>query len=210
MKQLHSRQGFTLIDLIVVLALLAVVTSMGTVLFVRMNDLWSELKIGAELDARAQQVFSAIESDLSQAVNSQIAGFGLKGVQGSVKGGRQILNQIFVQDSFTLPVQVPMIGGGSAAALVGYGIEPSEDGSDWVLVRTQKPIRGEGEPAKLKLAEGIVQMRVEYAGETGAWQQEWTLPGHPRAVRVSLSLGLPGNTERMQSARKAVFEVNVP
>ncbi len=101
-----------------------------------------------------------------------------------------------------------MVGGGQSAALVGYHIEQRSDGV-WVLMRTTQSIRG-GEAIKVQVAEGVLQMRVEYVGTGGTWVTTWSEPVHPSAVRVSLTLYNPNNLLRMQTARKAVFEVHVP
>ncbi|MDZ4860969.1 MAG: type II secretion system protein [Candidatus Hydrogenedentes bacterium] len=209
MRQCHPNRGFTLLELLVVISLMAIATGMGAVILVRVLDVWSNLKIGAELDSTAQSVFSSIEQDLSQAVNTQLAGFAIKGETGVGKDDKQLFGVALAQDRFTVPVQLPMLGGGKAAALVGYHIEQTLDG-EWQLMRTLRSIRGEGETSSTLVARGVLQMRVEYANAAGEWLPAWSEPWHPKAVRVSVTVCSPDNIHRMQTARKAVLEVHAP
>ena len=204
----HRKHGFTLFELLVVISLMAIATSMGTVILVQVFDLWSGLKVGAVLDRTSQTVFSAIEQDLSQAVNSKLAGAALKGESASVTGEDELFGIQLAQDHFTVPVQLPMVGGGSAASLVGYRIERTLDG-EFQLMRTLQSLNG-GEVSSQMVAPGVVQMRVEYANAAGEWAPNWSDPEHPRAVRVTVSLYSPGKLQATQTARRAVFEVHAP
>ncbi len=83
MRTSRANRGFTLLELLVVVSLMAVATGMGTVILIKMFSLWTDLKVGAELDRNSQAAFSAIEQDLSQAVSVQLAGVALKGEAGT-------------------------------------------------------------------------------------------------------------------------------
>lgn len=201
----RARQGFTLIELLVVIALLAVASAIGTAMLVKFWDLWGGIRLATQLDRTADNAIKIMRADFASAVNSATAGVALQGTKGTADDPR-FFGFPLASDTFTLPVEIPAANG-KATVLVGYQLE--KQGEDWFLVRSMQPLRG-GEATKQNVAEGVIQMRVEYAGAGGEWTDTWTQPVHPRAVRVGLTVASPGNPKRDQAARKAVFTVNVP
>ena len=202
----RSTRGFSLIELLVVIAILSVVTTLGTGTLVQLWARWGELKTASELDARAERAFQSMRKDFAAAVASPIAGLPLQGTSG-MEEDKQFYEHPLKSDQFTLPVDA-MTANGKATVLAGYRIE-RKDGQS-LLVRTQQPLRGGGQAPGLAVAEGVLKMHVEYAGTGGDWTDGWTQPGNPRLVRVSLLLVEPDHPNRQQTARKAVFTVNVP
>ncbi|NUM55700.1 MAG: prepilin-type N-terminal cleavage/methylation domain-containing protein [Candidatus Hydrogenedentes bacterium] len=201
-----SRQGFTLIELLVVIAILSVVTTVGTVTLVNLWARWGELKTVIAMDAAAEDIFDEMRSDFSSAVASTIAGTALQATGGEEQDPK-FYGHPLESDRFTIPVEVPTPNGKSTI-LAGYQIE-RKDGQS-LLVRTEQQLRAGVQPRTRTVAEGVAKMRVEYAGSEGGWKDSWAGPGNPRAVRVSVLLVEPGNPQRQQVARKAVFTVNVP
>ena len=201
-----SSRGFTLIELLVVIAILGVVTTLGTVTLVQLWARWGELQAATNLDSRAERVFEEMHDDFAAAVASTIAGVSLQGTSG-VEEDKQFYMKPLASDRFTLPVEVPTPNG-KATVLVGYQIDRTDGQAR--LVRTEQLLRDGAQSPNRTLANGVIQMRVEYAGTGGGWSESWAQPGNPRAVRVSLLLVEPNNPLRQQVARKAVFTVNVP
>ncbi|MBM3290505.1 MAG: prepilin-type N-terminal cleavage/methylation domain-containing protein, partial [Candidatus Hydrogenedentes bacterium] len=202
MKRWTTR-GFTLIELLVVIAILSVVTTLGTMTLVQLWARWGELKSASTLDARADRIFAQMHDDFSAAVASTIAGTALQGTSATAKD-KQFYELSLASDRFTLPVELATANG-KATVLAGYHIERANGQS--TLIRTEQALRGDGGPAVRALAEGVVQMRVEYAGAGGAWTDNWSQPGNPAVVRVSLLLAEPERPDRQQVAGKAVFTV---
>lgn len=202
----RSARGFTLIELLVVLAILSVVTTLGTVTLVQLWERWGELKTASVLDARAERAFQSMRKDFAAAVASPIAGVALQGTSGSEEDS-QFYDHPLRSDQFTLPVDA-VIANGKATMLAGYRIERKDGESS--LVRTEQPLRGGGQAPGRVVAVGVLKMHVEYAGAGGGWTDGWAQPGNPKAVRVSLLLAEPDHPKRQQTARKAVFTVNVP
>ena len=199
-------RGFTLIELLMVISILAVVSTLGTFTLVRTWELWGNLHLAAQLDRTAENAFESMHKDFSGAVASTNAGEALRAAKGDVEDPRMFGFHL-ANDRFTFPIEMPATKG-TVVVRVGYQLEQQDDA--WALVRTLEPLRGGGEPSKQTVAEGVIQMRVEYAGAGGGWSDSWTGEGNPRAVRVSLTLAAPGHPLRLQTARKAVFTVHVP
>ncbi len=202
----RSTRGFTLIELLVVIAILSVVTTLASVTLVQLWARWGELQSATKLDRAAESVFAEMHEDFAAAVASPIAGVSLQGTSAKERDSRYF-NQDLASDRFTLPVEVPTASG-TATVLAGYQIE-RKDGQS-MLVRTEKQLRGGAPSPGRVVADGVVQMRVEYAGAGGGWSESWAQPGNPRAVRVSLLLVGSNHPQREQIARQAVLTVNVP
>lgn len=202
----RPKHGFTLIELLVVIAILSVVTTLGTMTLVQLWARWGELQVDGRLNGAAEAVFEEMQTDFANAVASPVAGVSLQGAPAKEKDSR-FFGQEMSSDRFTLPVQVPTASG-AATVVAGYRIE--RDGGKSTLVRTEKQLRGGVESPQRVLANGVAQMRVEYAGVGSGWVDTWAQPGNPRAVRVSLLLVEPGQPMGRQIARQAVFTVNVP
>lgn len=202
-----SRHGFTLIELLIVIALLAVALGLGTTTLIKTIDLYATIKGSADLDTRAQEIFNRIGEDVASAVDSRLAGMALVGTAGETRDTALFYNQNLANDHFVMPVRLPVAGGGTNVVLVGYQLDRDAEGA-LVLVRTTQALRG-GEPAKLTVATGVLQMRIEYQDGAGAWTGAWAQPANPKAIRVSVTLGDPRNPAQFQIARKAVIQVHV-
>ncbi|MCC6797054.1 MAG: prepilin-type N-terminal cleavage/methylation domain-containing protein [Candidatus Hydrogenedentes bacterium] len=201
-----SKRGFTLIELLVVIAILSVVTTLGTVTLVQLWTQWGQIRTISKLDRTADQVFEQIEKDLSATVSAQIAGAALKGVSAQEQDDARYHKMVLESDSFTVPVET-RIATGTVTVLAGYRIDRSGDQSK--LVRTQTQLRG-GVASSSDIANGVVELQIQYAGAGGDWSDTWEQPFNPRALRVSMVLVDPGRPLTNQAARQAVIPVRVP
>jgi prepilin-type N-terminal cleavage/methylation domain-containing protein len=194
-RQSHSA-GFTLMELLVVLAIMGVASTMGMVTFARMNSIWSETKGRTDMDRKAEDALKSIREDLATVVSPGSTGAPLAGMTGNAQDSR-FWGVAFANDSIVIPV--------AGAQSVTYAIERTKDGAN--LVRKVGPLYG-GKSVDQVVATDVLQLRIEYADSAGAWQKDWKGDTLPEAVRVSVSLVNPSR-ETEQIARKAVFPINV-
>ena len=188
------RAGFTLIEVVTVLAVLAVVSTLGGGVFFRMTSAWTDMRAHAELDARIDQVFAQIRRDVNEIHVPAIVGFPpLEGTARDAEG-----------DEVRLPVQAS----GGQTGLVMYQVEAVAGAAR--LVRTTgalSPDRPDANP--MTIAEGALGFAVEFAPRDGGpWVRGWNHAELPAAMRVSIALADPARPGP-QAARAAGFPVRV-
>lgn len=201
--------GFTLIELIVVIGLLAVVTAMGTRMFSIMTQTWNETRAMTELDAEAERIFDSFGRDVENTLASNLAGQTVLGVRHEIDDPR-IHKARLDDDSIVIPVQGtaeegPMAGGGR----VRYTID--RVGGRQVLTRTIGPFTAETPQAGRIDVSGranVTQLRLEYADSRGNWHDRWTQSEHPRIVRMNITLEHPTRSY-IEITRKAAFFIHV-
>lgn len=206
MKNLR-KSGFTLLELLVVIALLAVATTLGVTTLFKSTDVWNIYRTRAELDARADNIFETMRADFAAVVDPGDTGVPLVGASATAQDQRFHMVPL-ADDSVRVPVLLTSAQGGLfAPAGVLYGIDRA--GGRNALVRTATELGGQpGAESGTAIAEGVLQMKVEYAPADGSpWVAAWDRPDLPRAVRVSLTLTDP-DTWRDYVARKAVFPLS--
>ena len=202
--------GFTLLELLVVLAIMAVVTGIGTVAFIQMTDYWSGLRYRTELDRRAEGVFDNIRDDLASVIASPLSSKSIAGTSENVKNaGELFFNIPLANDTLSIPTMVRDGAGNAVPTVVTYAVTREED-TDPTLVRSQRALGSEeAEAATQNVAAGVLQFRVEYTADGSEWVADWPEGALPRAIRVSLNLAVPGNPLLEQVARERVFPVHV-
>lgn len=203
MKRRAGNGGFSLIELIVVIGILAVPATIGTVMLNQVMDTWRAESTRTELDSRAQYVFSQMRQDFSEAVSSKLSGEALKGLVQTAHDKRY--HRVPLEDDrFFIPAMLPTADGTPQRADVGYYI--NRDSGQCRLMRAVR-VPGAANPVEQPVAEGVLAMRVEYAGAQG-WQTGWSSGVNPESVRVSLVL-MDADMPWLQVARKSVFSVHV-
>jgi prepilin-type N-terminal cleavage/methylation domain-containing protein len=210
--------GFTLIELIVVISLMGVATGLGVTMFVRVTSVWQTTSARTELNRRADDIFGGMRRDFATMVSAKLAGETVRGSSRTAQDER-FFKILLEDDRVVIPVETVVTPDGAPVrAAVTYHVERKEGGHS--LMRTTRLAGGEKAPStSVKVADGVLALRVEYADpeETdktdpaGVWQNEWTKPVSPRAVRVSVTLADPDRPDRvdLQIARKAVFPIKV-
>jgi prepilin-type N-terminal cleavage/methylation domain-containing protein len=185
--------GFTLIEIIMVLALMGVAATLGTVIFSRISDVWKQTTIRTELGVTANMIFDQMRRDFSEVVSPKLSGAVVKGTSQSVRDNR-FFKVAIEDDQVVIPVEIVAGPDGRVQRLdVKYHIDRKDGGA--TLMRTMaRP--GGAETATVKLADGVLAMAIEYAG-TG-----------PSAVRVSVTLMDSVRTYE-QISSKAVFPIEV-
>ncbi len=202
-----STLGFTILELLVVLAILAVVSGIGAVTFVKMTDYWNDLRTRTEMDRRAEIVFERIGEDLDAVIASSLTTTPLTGTSGNVKT-EAFFGIPLANDTVSIPVLTPNLDGDVIPSVVTYAVE--REGNEDALTRSRQILGAkEQEPDEVRVVPGVLQFRVEYTSDGKQWVSAWSDNALPRAVRVSLNLTPPGNPLRDQIARVHVFPVHV-
>ncbi len=206
------KQGFTLLELLVVLAILGVVTGLGTSAFVTVTAVWNETKSLTDLDAQAEEAFRSIGRDLSDTLSYDLSKLSIVGTRQEIVNTNTVPAAHDANDTVAVPIQGASLGRTRLrAAMVGYRVD--RDLSKGSLIRTQGDLDGKfpttGQQNVLPLAHTIA-FRVEYLSDESDqhWLAVWHGPGHPEAIRVSLVLEDPDRPD-FQISRKKVFRIHV-
>ena len=189
---MHARttQGFTLVELILVIAILGILTTMGVVMFGRINNAWTLTRNRTELDAKAEYALDQIRQDLTDLVSPALTGAPLQGADAAVPDAA-FPGANAASDTLIIPIR---------------GETPA--GAARVLTRTQTGLYGETQETAppATVAEGVAQFNVQFLGPDAQWLDAWETAAPPAAVRVSLVVANPDRPER-QVARETVFAV---
>lgn len=208
----RHRAGFTLLEVLVVLAILGVVSTLGTSAFVTITSAWNERKALTELDAQAEKAFEFIRQDLSDALSYELSGVAITGTSRDAVNTDTVPAAHNADDSVSIPVQGAAAGRvRQRAAMVTYSVDRgTAEGS---LIRTAGNLDDNfpttGRQEVIPRAH-TVAFRAEYLSDDPdrLWETEWHGPGHPKALRISLTLEHPDRPD-LQISRKAVLRVHV-
>ena len=209
----RGRRGFTLVEMITVLAVLTVVSTLGTMAYLQIDGRWRTVHKRAELHAAADAIFVQMRGDFANLLAPRRTGLSLSGETDTYRdqdlGG--YWQVAFDDDRLVLPVELFNAAEGVAERRrVAYRVDRTA--SPPVLVRAERPLDA-AEPAVSVTplpaghAPGVLAMAVEYFKD-GEWRRTWDRAGAPDAVRVSLTLR-DINRPNEQIARRAVFAVQV-
>lgn len=201
------RAGFSLIEMLVVLAVLSVVTTLGVSAFASITGSYRATQRVFNLEHVAQQVFESVERDCAAVTSAELCGVAVRGerkMEEQVRYGRVPLenDRLILPISYYNPVQ-----GGVERMMAMYQIERGAGPAR--LVRTVQGGYSAEPPggASTVVAEGVLSIRFEFFdGKT--WQQGWDATAHPSAVRCSVTvfdLDRPGE----QISRSAAFPIRV-
>ncbi len=188
---MKQRRGFSLIELLTVLAVLSVVTTIGTTMFFKVNDLWRMTSIRGQLDDAMGNVDEQLTRDFGMVLSSTLSGVPLRGVRRETDVPEGNLFRRLNDDWLVIPVEeVDIKSGVPRRYNVIYQVQRNnEESAAGVLIRARRPL-GEPVPGKLggmEVATGVLSMRCEYL-DGGKWVDAWSGDGMPEAVRVSLTL----------------------
>ncbi len=207
MTSRNKASGFTLLELLVVLAILSVLSTIGVRAFTKMVTLWSDTSARMELDAKCDTIFDTMRQDMERLASAQRTGHSIQGVD-RLETEQQVNRHKPEDDSIVLPVRQRSQGTGSWEEFaVRYHI--NRDGGSFGLMRTVGPNDGTVPADTSQLIdEQVIAMNIVYLDQNNVWQKEWTQAQLPAAVRVSLTVSLP-NRPYDQIAREAVFPIHV-
>ena len=206
MMEARRNRGFTLVELILVIAILGVVTTMGVVTLGLINEKWKQVQTRTELDAVAEYALGQVRQDMAAFVSPSLTGAPLQGMNSETADAAYPGTQL-ATDRLVIPTRGATPEGGEVLAAVKYAVENPEGAR--VLTRTRTGLYGDPTQAQpVNVAEGMVHFNVQFKDPEGQWQDAWDSVSPPLAVRVSLVVADTDRPER-QVARVAEFAVRV-
>lgn len=208
----RNTPGFSLIELVVVLALLSVVSSLGAIAFFRVDARWRTDQVRGRLHAAADTIFAEMREDFGTVLSGRLSGAPVRGVANTYVDARErsrFWHIGFEDDQVILPVESQNPATGLLERHnVMYHVIRDSDGSR--LVRhygaLTDPLPSGAASDLHNAAVEVLALCAEFSDGT-AWQRGWNHSDAPRAVRVSLTLK-DKNRFYEQIAQKAVFTIN--
>ncbi len=209
-----SKRGFTLLELLVVISILGIVTTLGTTTFFRMTSYWNDLKNLTDLDAMASDAFSAMHQDFADTLSARLSGVPLRGVSREAENDPNFIDRDLEDDEIILPIQTSGIGQRSlTGGRVRYTVERDPSAKTYTLVRFVGDLSSVAPPQGGRLPvidrANVIRLRFEYRAKGASeWKLDWQDASLPGAVRVSMTLAMP-ERDYLQVSRKAVFPIHV-
>ena len=222
-----QKRGFTLFELLAVIVIMSVVTTLGTRTFFYMTSAWSHLKILTELDQIAEGAFKSMREDFANVLSSELSGEAVLGIKTDHESRNEDNDRVLDEDDWIIiPVQTAgteaeELGGAKVVyKLIRFEEEEKGRYAGTYLGRATFPLDEEfpfdvppvfpqNSPAVIDPERAhIFKLRFEYAGDEkdGKWLPLWIETFSPRAVRVSMTLADPWQPH-LQVSRKAVFHL---
>lgn len=211
-KKRSLSKGFSLMELLVAIALMSIVLTLGVRSFSMLTGAWNETRILGELADIAEDALGKIEVDLADTLSAQLSGVSIVGIDRVTKNKHEFNQADDADDRLIVPIQGIQSGVSlQRSQSVQYQVLRDEGRS--MLVRTVGPL-GDQNPSsgKSDVISRADTIRFDVSYATGdveePWVNEWASGTLPRAVRVSLTLADPDNVFR-QVSRKQVYAVRV-
>lgn len=204
MKATFKRGGFTLLELLVVIALMGVVSTLGTKFFFEVTNASTSIRQRTDLDRQADRTFELMRHDFERIVSPRLAGVSVSGVKRNTTEER-FWNQSLGDDTVSFAVLERVDLDDNLRCVQAKYYVDRADGQN-ILTREVNDF-GHSEIVKVAAGQNVVSLFLEYLAEDGTWADAWDRPELPEALRVSLTLVNPDSLE--QVTRKAVFPVRV-
>lgn len=207
---MKRRGGFSLIEMIVVIGLMAITTGIGTSVFIQMNDNWHRVRRAAELEGKAETIFAAIRKDAENLLAPELTGIPVTANIASYRDTRQFNANAFVDGSLLMPVYTTL---GSeqriTAARVQYRIDHS--GTVPKLVRTTGTLYDDDPKGNAEtIAEGVYAFAVQMPGDEKPLPGETGPPPRLEPGLIRLSVLVADDAYPLdQIARTAVIPLRV-
>ena len=207
MRNRLNRQGFSLVELLTVLAVLSIVTTIGVSGFMKMTSLWGNTTADMEANVLSVRIFETLRGDMERVVSAHRTGLSIQGFD-QLELEKMIARHKPEDDRVIIPVLEDNVTTGEWRQLaVMYHIDRSVGVP--TLMRTMGPNDGSVPAgAATVVAERVPAMNITYLNADNTWEDAWTQSELPQAIRVSLTLGMVNRPDKTIS-REAVFPIHV-
>ena len=208
-----SKYGFSLMEVIVSIAILSIVSTIGVSMFIKVTDAWRIANARAELYRTGDRVLEQIRDDISRMVSSDMSGVSVNGLSRyyvEESSDSPLWRVRREDDKMLLPVEVPVDGTGNTRRfLVHYEIDHQTAPSALVRNTTPFGVYVSDNDGSI-LLESVLSLRIEYLEQNAspddqsAWVTQWDATYNPRAIRVSLVMSNPLRLDQ-QISRQATY-----
>ena len=191
------REGFTLIEVLVALAIVAVIALLGYRAVAALSDSEARLTVEATRWRTLDLFFARLEGDLREAVprSARLGASRMPPWVGTTDAlGNGALEFSRAGPEFTLEP-------GSAGQRIAYRFD---EGTVEVLYWPGYDRPREAPPTAYPLVSDVASFRLSYLASSGNWVDAWPLPREadlPRAVKVELTLASGEAIERWLALR---------
>lgn len=199
-----KRRGFTLLELLVVLSILGVVSTIGVTMLFRIMDHWDRTTRTMVLELLAGNALNAIREDCARTLSSKTSGGGFKYSRSQAEYEYPFGVVRCDNDQMTLPVaERNLLSGEWTRKNVSYSVDWN-GGKMPRLMRTTT----EGDSAfGMTVAEGVIGMRIELHDDR-EWVRGSMNTPLPKILRVSLTMMDPARPD-ITVTRTATFNLHV-
>ena len=200
---MRRRAGFTLFELLVVIALMGVVTTLGLQTYGSMTTRWNDAQARSNMQSAAGRALESIRRDIAMAPPASFTGQGMLGEPGTARHEDLFWGVDLADDSFVVPVPDPDDPG--RLLLIRYFIERGRTTARLVRVASAAD---EGQNSRVVVAENVVAMAARFRETpTSPWEAAWNHNRMPAQVAISLVMMDPRNPGS-QIARREVVSVH--
>lgn len=185
-KRFLTAHGFSLIEIITVLAILSVLSTIGVVVFSKVMDYRKQTEIKQKINVGFLRFVCRLQEDLDQLVSPTFT-------DGRIIGERRVEDKKRYQsvplddDWFSLPILYENGKGECSVVQVKYYIDRGL-GAVPCLVRVLSTSKAENpDGAREIVLPGVWAMRIFYH-DGNTWLDHWREVGYPKGIKVCLVL----------------------
>ncbi len=201
MRPKRSARGFTLIEVLIAVAIVAVIATLGYRALASLSDAETRLTAEATRWRTLDLFFARLEGDMRQAVpRSARSGSTREApwlgslIDSAASGGNSAVTFSRAGPEFNIEPA-------SSGERLGYRWR---DGTVEVLYWVGYDRPQDAQPASYALLTDVARFRLTYLARNNVWIESWPVTGDtdlPRAVRVELTLGSGETLERWLALR---------
>lgn len=190
---LDSQKGFTLLELLIAMMLMAVIITALFALFSNVIDASQHARKRMQTDKSGRAVLNILEDDLRYML-PDIKTTGLKFVANTQSS--MFDEQKLLSFSTTSSLKFQKHENDLSLQYVTYSLQEQDDDT-FKLIRTERPfptVIGDFSELRYELVENVLECQFEYYNsEYNEFQSEWGVEktNTPKAVRVRMTLGTP-------------------